>query len=487
MRAVLASLLLIATSVSGFLDGQWDHDIYTGRHWDDLVTGTTSSTNEVVRPAFLALYKPRCEKVLIGSENLVEAQMPPQQYIAYGKYDIKTTPKHVWYAHDERDNMTARYPSNNCPEYLYFAKNSNTQSPEKYDKKSGVRVLDWMWSKMGERFTIRNERSKAIMVDIRGNKPSGFTVEPGQEVGFSSYVSFILLVNEPFSGAFVYGTVLNQGMNTIVIREDHRVEQDRENWFRQQQELVRHDNNKMREWRWALAQIYLQNFKQPVLLPTITTEGYKVSQIPKMLYKDVLKYYRDNIFERQPEFLELEPAVNQKDAKPTMVHLDQDLSEKIAEVLTPMMEDWLGQTTELTRMYGVREYHQGNIVRMHTARVGTQVSSVIMVIDKDLNGERDWDFEVLQYEGDRKRMNLKPGQMVFFESATLAHGFPYPFQGKDYAMIFIHFRPLTGWFWDIHPDGKWIMNEGEPKECIDQLITPNTYMKKTRGRVRDEL
>lgn len=487
MLNIIVTALSFLCAVNAFLDGQWDHDIYTGRHWNDLMTATTGRGQTANRPGFLVLYKPQCEKPIVQSENLVEAQLPPQQFIAFGKYDTKTTPKHVWYAHDDADNLTARYQPRECPEYLFFPQNGNLRRPERYDRKSGVRVLDWVWSKVAGRFTIRNERSKAIMVDIRGHKPSGFTVEPGQEIGFSSYVSFVVLVNEPFSGSFVYGTVLKADTKTIIIREQMQMGQEREHWYKHQLERIRHENNKVRDWRWALAQIYLASFKQPVLLPTFSSSGYRVRQIPRNLYDEVNRYYRDNIRNRQPEQLELEPAVNQNDAKTTMVHLDQDMSERIAEVVKPMMEEWIGEELELTRMYGIREYHRGNIVRPHVARVGTQVSSVIMVIGKDLDGQPDWDFEVLMYDGKRKNINLNPGQMVFFESATLQHGFPTPFAGRDYAVIFIHFRPFYGWTWDIHPDGHWIMHDGDPKECIDQLITPNTYLKATKGRVRDEL
>lgn len=487
MLQFITALLLSVSAAYGFLDGQWDHDVYTGRQWNDLVTATTGNQQVADKAAFLVLYKPQCEKQIIQGENLVEAQLPPQQYLAFGKYDTVTTPKHVWFPHDEADNLTARYQPKECPEYLYFAPGTNMRRPERYDKKAGVRVLDWVWSKLAARFTIRNERSKAIMVDIRGHKPSGFTVEPGQEIGFTSYVSFILLVNEPFSGEFVYGTVLEPNMGTIVVRENMQVGQAKEQWYKQTQESIRHANNKMRDWRWSLAQIYLESFKQPVLLPTFTASGFRVKQIPKNLYDEVSRYYRDHIRDRTPDLLQLEPAVNQKESNPSMVHLDQAMSDRIAEVIKPMVEEWIGEDTELTRMYGIREYHKGNIVRNHVARVGTQVISVIMVIDKDLDGQADWDFEVMQYDGNRKKFNMNAGQMVFFESATLQHGFPSPFAGRDYAVVFVHFRPFNGWTWDIHPDGHWIMHEGDPKECIDQLITPNTYMKSTKGRVRDEL
>ena len=487
LQRLLCLVLAVFGVTQAFLDGAWDHDVYSGRHWNDLVTESTSTSSTIKGPSFLVLYKPSCERQMFDTENLFEKDLPPQQYITFGKFDTKTTAKHVWYPFDSTDNLTDRYQPRECPEYLFFPDNGNLYSPERYSHNSGVKVMDWIWSKVAQRFTIRNERSTSVTVDIRGHKPAGFTVEPGQEIGFNSYISFVLFVNDQSSGEFVHGLILDKTVTTIIVRDKMRMSAERERWYKDITNHIKDNNKRARDWRWGLAQIYLTTFKQPVLLPTLTNVGYRVRQIPKMLFEEIQGFYRSHKHLRERETMKLEPAVNQDTVATSMVHLDAPMSERIAEVIKPMVQDWLDRTVELTRMYGIREFHKGNILRPHVARVGTQVASAVLVVHKDLDGEPDWDFQVTLYDGQRKSLNLNPGQMIFFESATLIHGFPFPFKGKDMGLIFIHFRPFEGWTWDLHPNGHWIMHDGEPQEYIDQLITPKTYMKATKGRVRDEL
>ena len=38
---------------------------------------------------------------------------------------------------------------------------------------------------------------------------------------------------------------------------------------------------------------------------------------------------------------------------------------------------------------------------------------------------------------------LDPGEVLFYESAKLLHGRPYPLKGKSYANIFCHYKPLN--------------------------------------------
>jgi len=35
---------------------------------------------------------------------------------------------------------------------------------------------------------------------------------------------------------------------------------------------------------------------------------------------------------------------------------------------------------------------------------------------------------------------LKPGQMLLYEGAKLLHGRPTPFEGENYANVFVHYK-----------------------------------------------
>lgn len=39
----------------------------------------------------------------------------------------------------------------------------------------------------------------------------------------------------------------------------------------------------------------------------------------------------------------------------------------------------------------------------------------------------------------------QPGEIIFYESASVIHGRPEAFQGDRFANIFVHFSPLEGW------------------------------------------
>lgn len=39
----------------------------------------------------------------------------------------------------------------------------------------------------------------------------------------------------------------------------------------------------------------------------------------------------------------------------------------------------------------------------------------------------------------------QPGEIIFYESASVIHGRPEAFQGDRFANIFVHFAPVKGW------------------------------------------
>ena len=69
-----------------------------------------------------------------------------------------------------------------------------------------------------------------------------------------------------------------------------------------------------------------------------------------------------------------------------------------------------------------------------------------MNIDQDV--DEDWPLEVYDHEGKVHQVIIKPGEMVFYESATVIHGRPTPFNGKYFANIFCHFRPIDKELWN---------------------------------------
>ena len=41
---------------------------------------------------------------------------------------------------------------------------------------------------------------------------------------------------------------------------------------------------------------------------------------------------------------------------------------------------------------------------------------------------------------------MQPGDMVWYESASVVHGRPYPMKGRSYENLFIVFKPRGNWY-----------------------------------------
>jgi prolyl 4-hydroxylase len=62
--------------------------------------------------------------------------------------------------------------------------------------------------------------------------------------------------------------------------------------------------------------------------------------------------------------------------------------------------------------------------------------------------DKDWPLEIMDNNGMYHYVTMKPGEMLFYESAKALHGRPAPLQGDGYSNVFIHFKPTTEGVWD---------------------------------------
>jgi len=93
----------------------------------------------------------------------------------------------------------------------------------------------------------------------------------------------------------------------------------------------------------------------------------------------------------------------------------------------------------------VRAYKNQSSLPMHADKGETHVISSILHIDHEYDDDAvTWPIEIEDYEGKIHAVDLKPGQMLFYESAKCLHGRPKIFHGKYYASVFTHYSPV-GW------------------------------------------
>ena len=65
------------------------------------------------------------------------------------------------------------------------------------------------------------------------------------------------------------------------------------------------------------------------------------------------------------------------------------------------------------------------------------------MIQIDQKVDKDWPLTLIDHEGGKKKVYLKPGEMLLYESAKMPHGRQFPFNGDYFDNLFVHFRPLT--------------------------------------------
>ena len=53
--------------------------------------------------------------------------------------------------------------------------------------------------------------------------------------------------------------------------------------------------------------------------------------------------------------------------------------------------------------------------------------------------DKNWPLLVIDNQGNRRRINLDPGEMLLYESARMPHGRQIPFEGEFYDNLFVHF------------------------------------------------
>ena len=215
------------------------------------------------------------------------------------------------------------------------------------------------------------------------------------------------------------------------------------------------------------------------------------SNLPPELYQTMLDFYNQHKDSRNTEEFPRTDAViegsKQSREPPTLVFLNENIMNTMAQVLQPLVEHWCKCKLERTAIYGIREYYRGNILRNHVDRVATHVISVIIQVDQDLGGAEDWLLEVIDYKGKRQHVKLLPGEMLLYESAKLIHGRPAMFKGRRFANAFMHFRPITGWDYTTGEDNAFFFSRQKNlREPLENLFTDLTAGKKV-FEVKNEL
>ena len=176
-------------------------------------------------------------------------------------------------------------------------------------------------------------------------------------------------------------------------------------------------------------------------IPTYTEVGFTKEKLPDEISKKINKFYQSNLANKKEEKVAGGYIQNIKGDKESSItiELPEKLRDEIHSSIQGLIEDWSGMKLMPTYVYGVRMYLDGAILNSHKDREETHIIGTIINIDQKVN--RDWYLEIEDHKKNLHKVLLEPGEMIFYESATLKHGRPKPLSGEYYSNIFCHYMP----------------------------------------------
>jgi prolyl 4-hydroxylase len=185
--------------------------------------------------------------------------------------------------------------------------------------------------------------------------------------------------------------------------------------------------------------MYIREANQ--LLPRYTPLGIMKDTLQGELFVELAEFYANRRpLDKRDEITPGDFLQNTSDQIPSeLTDIPDGLRQKIIESLQPLCEDWSGRKLKFSALYGIRTYHRGSWLKVHTDTSSTHIISVILNVAQKV--DTDWELEIHDHFERRHQLTLVPGEVLLYEGARLKHGRPKPLDGDFYANVFLHFRP----------------------------------------------
>ena len=184
----------------------------------------------------------------------------------------------------------------------------------------------------------------------------------------------------------------------------------------------------------------------PNQIDPYTPLGYHKHQLSPSLFQTLQSFYHNpnNRLQQETGFAIGHYIFSKKDQPPSYVlPITPQIETQIKHELLEPLEQWSQTPLEWTTIYGIREYRRDSYLKMHVDKYETHIISVIINVGQQV--EQDWPLVIIDHYGRTHNIILKPGEVLFYESAKCYHGRPHPLQGDRFANIFGHTRPRD---WD---------------------------------------
>lgn len=212
-------------------------------------------------------------------------------------------------------------------------------------------------------------------------------------------------------------------------------------WRREAQTMAMGAQNQQERWdAWI-------NLGKMAVVRNFTEHGFAVEWAPEALHRKLYEALHagmgsdaevDESFSTQVFEIEVNGSTF---TRPGFVHVPELIDEVMAD-LKPLHEKWAGVPLVGNNAYGLRIYKNLSTLLMHIDKTDTHVISSILHVDHKYDDDQEpWPIEIEDLSGEVQAVDLKPGQMLFYESAKCLHGRPKRFKGSYYVSVFTHYYP----------------------------------------------
>ena len=177
-------------------------------------------------------------------------------------------------------------------------------------------------------------------------------------------------------------------------------------------------------------------------IPNYTQVGFTKDKLDDQLFETIKNFYSSNQEKNKPEFVEGGYVEIQEtgESGSEVIELSGKLRKEIHNSLKPQLEAWSNTQLIPTFVYGIRVYKKGSVLIPHRDKLKTHIISAIINVDQKIDEE--WPLIIEDNYYRKHHVYLKPGEVIFYESARLDHGRPFPLKGDKFANIFCHFMPV---------------------------------------------
>jgi len=186
----------------------------------------------------------------------------------------------------------------------------------------------------------------------------------------------------------------------------------------------------------------------PNKIPNFTQIGFKLTKLPPVLFdKLLMTYKKERAMAIKEEVDDIYYASKTHTNISNLVYINDAIKSELNKEIQQMLENWVGMSLHPTAIYGIRVYNDNSILRLHTDTYTTHIISVIINVSQSVR--KEWPLIIYDHYGKEHKIYLKPGDICMYESAKCWHGRPIPFEGDEFANIFLHYKPIT---WDKYAD-----------------------------------